>query len=58
MINPLVVQAMAELGIDLDEAFPARPCDPDERLAVTQNGGSRLNLVGGARRALSELAES
>ena len=23
--------------------FPARPCDPDERPAITQNGGSRLS---------------
>jgi hypothetical protein len=27
----------------LHNPFPARPDDPDERLAITQNGGSRLN---------------
>jgi zinc transport system ATP-binding protein len=27
----------------LDDPFPARPDDPDERLAVTQNDGSRLS---------------
>ena len=26
----------------LHNPFPARPDDPDERLAITQNGGSRL----------------
>ncbi len=26
----------------LHDPFPARPCDPDERLVITQNGGSRL----------------
>ena len=28
----------------LHNPFPARPDDPDERLAITQNGGIRLNL--------------
>ena len=28
----------------LHDPFPARPDDPDERLAITQNGGSRLRL--------------
>ena len=27
----------------LHNPFPARPDDPDERLAITQNGGSRLS---------------
>ena len=27
--------------------LPARPDDPDERLAVTQNGGSRLSALAG-----------
>jgi hypothetical protein len=26
----------------LHDPFPARPDGPDERLAITQNGGSRL----------------
>jgi hypothetical protein len=30
----------------LHDPFPARPDDPDERLAVTQNGGSRLKASG------------
>jgi hypothetical protein len=29
----------------LHDPFPARPDDPDERLAVTQNGGSRLSAT-------------
>ena len=28
----------------LHDPFPARPDDPDERLAITQSGGSRLRL--------------
>ncbi len=34
----------------LHDPFPARPDDPDERLAITQNGGSRLKL----RRGLAQ----
>ena len=34
----------------LHHSFPARPDDPDERLAITQNGGSRLKL----RRGLAQ----
>ena len=29
----------------LHDPFPARPDDPDERLAITQNGGSRLRQL-------------
>ncbi len=29
----------------LPNPFPARPDDPDERLAITQNGGSKLRAI-------------
>ena len=42
----------------LDDPFPARPCDPDERLAITQNGGSRLSSqLQGARRPARDFSE-
>ena len=31
----------------LHDPFPARPDDPDERFAITQNGGSRLSTGSG-----------
>ncbi len=37
----------------LQDPYPARPDDPDERPAITQNGGTRLRRPFSERRVLA-----